>query len=96
MRTGVRVALTTERNARSRLWWRHEEHSVGSTIVDERHPNLADPSYEPSDEELQGLANRAFAGLREAEIALQEKLRHDIAREREHALARLQVAGPRR
>jgi hypothetical protein len=56
------------------------------------HPNLADPSYEPSDEELAGLSKRAFAGLKDAELALQEMLRREIARERELALARLQLA----
>ena len=28
--------------------------------------NLADPAYEPSDEELEGLVRDAFAGLAEA------------------------------
>lgn len=64
--------------------------------MQERRPNLADPSYEPSDEELAGLAKRAFAGLKEAELARQAKLRSDIARERELALARLQLPGNHR
>jgi hypothetical protein len=64
--------------------------------VNEPHPNLADPSYEPSDEELIGLAKRAFAGLKEADRARQEKLRSDIARERELAFARLGLTENRR
>lgn len=28
--------------------------------------NLADPDFEPSDDELKGLMTRAFAGIREA------------------------------
>jgi hypothetical protein len=65
-------------------------------IVNDRHPNLADPDYEPSDDELAGLTKRAFAGVKEAERLRLEKLRSDIAREREEALARLGSEGPNR
>jgi hypothetical protein len=65
-------------------------------VVNDRHPNLADPDYEPSDEELAGLTKRAFAGVKEAERLRIEKLRGDVARAREEALARLGSAGSER
>ena len=57
-------------------------------IVDARAPNLSDPDYEPSDEELVGLSKRAFAGLKDAEDARLQQLRSDLVRAREEALAR--------
>lgn len=51
--------------------------------------NLADPSYEPSDEELQGLAHRAFADVRESRERALTELRRRIAEERARVLARL-------
>jgi hypothetical protein len=54
---------------------------------------VADPDYEPSDEELIGLAQRAFAHVKEADRARLEKLRSDIARAREEALAQLRGSG---
>ena len=65
-------------------------------MVNDRHPNLADPEYEPSDEELAGLTKRAFAGVKEAERLRVEKLRGDVARAREEALARLGSEGSNR
>jgi hypothetical protein len=53
--------------------------------------NLADPSFEPSDEVLVGLAQRAFAGVGEAHRAALVKLRAAIATAREEALGRLGV-----
>lgn len=51
--------------------------------------NLADPEFEPSDEQLRDLSTRAFAGVREAhELALQ-KLRTDITAARGDALRSL-------
>lgn len=52
-------------------------------------PNLADPDYEPTDEELIGLAQRAFAHVRENHERSLRKLREEIAEERKRALARL-------
>lgn len=52
--------------------------------------NLADPSFEPTDEELQGLSARAFAGVRAAHERALAKLRLDIAAARDEALARLE------
>jgi hypothetical protein len=52
-------------------------------------PDLADPSYEPSDEELIGLAQRAFADVRQKHESSLIRLRQEIAEERARALARL-------
>lgn len=51
--------------------------------------NLADPSFEPTDEQLIGLATRAFAGVRPARERAMAKLRADIAAAREEALTSL-------
>lgn len=51
--------------------------------------NLADPAYEPSDDELLGLMRDAFGGLKEArEVSLIE-MRERIARLEQEARARL-------
>jgi len=55
----------------------------------ERKVNLADPEFEPTDEELIELAHRAFAGVAKANEATQAKLRADIAALREESLRRL-------
>jgi hypothetical protein len=52
-------------------------------------PNLADPTVEPTDEELEGLARRAFAHVRADHEASLIRLRQEIARERELVLAAL-------
>jgi len=51
--------------------------------------NLADPSFEPTDEDLIGLSKRAFAHVREAQEDSLRKLRADIAVARKAALERL-------
>lgn len=48
--------------------------------------NLADPSCEPSDAELQGLSSRAFANVRAAHAARMEGLRKAIEAERANVL----------
>ena len=58
-------------------------------VVNAAQPNLADPDYEPSDEQITGLMKRGFAGLKDAERVRLERLRSDIAQAREEALARL-------
>ena len=51
--------------------------------------NLADPAYEPSDDELVGLMHDAFGGLKEArEVSLTE-MRERIARLEQEARVRL-------
>jgi hypothetical protein len=57
--------------------------------------NLADPAFEPSGEQLQSLAGRAFAGVREAREASMERLRLAIARERERVLVSLRETATR-
>ena len=57
--------------------------------------DLSDPSFEPSDEQLIGLATRAFAGVKEANERSLERLRLEIAREREKALQRLREPSQR-
>ncbi|MBX3192682.1 MAG: hypothetical protein KF819_37200 [Labilithrix sp.] len=52
--------------------------------------NLADPDFEPSDEQLIGLSARAFAGVREAHRQSQRELREKIAKARADALAALE------
>jgi hypothetical protein len=42
-------------------------------------PNLADPNVEPTDEELQGLAHDAFAGVAAENQASRDRLRQRIA-----------------
>jgi hypothetical protein len=51
--------------------------------------NLADPSFEPSDEQLIGLAARAFAGVEERHKQALAKLRAEIAAAREQSLRAL-------
>ncbi len=45
----------------------------------ERRVNLSDPEFEPTDEELQGLSRRAFAGVAAAHEASLVRLRAEIA-----------------
>jgi len=51
--------------------------------------NLADPEFEPSDEDLLGLAKRAFGHIRQQQENASRKLRVDIANARRAALERL-------
>lgn len=52
--------------------------------------NLSDPAFEPSDEDLIGLARRAFAHVRADQEAAARKLRAEIAVARAAAMGRLQ------
>ncbi len=49
--------------------------------------DLADPSFEPTDEQLAGLAKRAFAGVAEAHAKTQARLRAEIAKASAESLA---------
>ncbi len=51
--------------------------------------NLADPDFEPTDEDLIGLSKRAFAHVREEHEASLRRLRVEIAAARKAALERL-------
>jgi hypothetical protein len=48
--------------------------------------NLADPSFEPTDEQLQDLSRRAFAGVAEANAEALVRLRAQINAARQEAL----------
>jgi hypothetical protein len=52
--------------------------------------DLADPEFEPSDEDLIGLSRRAFAGVPEAHNTVLEEVRAKIARAREESLRSLE------
>jgi hypothetical protein len=54
-------------------------------------PNLADPEFEPSDEQLQELSRAAFAHLAEARRESDERLRREIAELRQKALDSLKI-----
>lgn len=49
--------------------------------------NLADPNYEPTDEDLQRLSREAFSGLSEQEIEMEARLRREVSALRIEALA---------
>jgi len=53
--------------------------------------DLADPAFEPSDEQLIGLAARAFAGVEARHQQALAKLRAEIAAAREQALRALEI-----
>jgi len=53
--------------------------------------NLADPTFEPTDEDLIGLSKRAFAHVREQHEDSLRKLRVDIATARQAAMERLRL-----
>lgn len=58
--------------------------------------NLADPSFEPTDEQLQELSRRAFAGVAAAHANSLAKLRAEIAAARQEALRALEQRGGRK
>lgn len=59
--------------------------------------NLADPDFEPSDDQLKGLMTRAFAGVREARERNLVEMRARIARLQLEAMASFEArSAPRR
>jgi hypothetical protein len=48
--------------------------------------NLADPDFEPTDEQLIGLSKRAFANVAHDRAQALKLLRQQISEQREHAL----------
>lgn len=56
------------------------------------HPDLTDPSFEPTDEQLRELSKRAFAHLAEERLQSDARLKAEIARLTEEALRRLHEA----
>jgi hypothetical protein len=57
--------------------------------------NLADPSFEPTDEQLMGLSRRAFAGVAASHSAALARLRAEIAAARDEVLRALESQRPR-
>jgi hypothetical protein len=55
---------------------------------------LADPTFEPTDEDLIGLSKRAFAHVGEAREASLRKLRTEIAAARTASMERLRAKWP--
>jgi predicted small metal-binding protein len=55
---------------------------------------LADPAFEPTDEDLIGLSKRAFAHVRDAHQESLHKMREDIAAASKSALERLHAVRP--
>ena len=53
--------------------------------------NLADPDFEPTDEQLIGLSKRAFAGVPEANARALQKMRAEIAAAGEVSLRALEA-----
>lgn len=56
--------------------------------------NLADPDYEPTDEDLERLMRDAFAGIREAREESLRQMRERIARLSAEVLERLHAEWP--
>ena len=56
--------------------------------------NLADPAFEPTDEDLIGLSKRAFAHVREEHEESLRKIREEITAARKAALDRLYAMKP--
>jgi hypothetical protein len=57
--------------------------------------DLSDPSFEPSDEQLEGLSKRAFAGVAASHAAALARLRADVAEARKATLIALEKRGGR-
>jgi hypothetical protein len=55
---------------------------------------LADPAFEPTDDDLIGLSKRAFAHVRDAREESLRKMRAEIAVARKAALERLHAKWP--
>jgi hypothetical protein len=58
--------------------------------------DLADPDFEPTDEQLEGLMKRAFAGVGAAHEAALARIRAEIATARAEVLRALAARGPRK
>lgn len=59
----------------------------------DRAKDLADPAFEPTDDELVDLGRRACAGVREAMAKQHRILLEEIAAERNAVMTRLREAG---
>lgn len=79
-------------NRHSRADWQFPTGDATLKVMDSK--RLANPAFEPSDEDLIGLSKRAFAHVREAREASLEKLRAEIAAARKASLERLYAKWP--
>ena len=64
--------------------------------VTERRIDLSDPGFEPTDEELVGLAHRAFAGVKERHEAALARIRAEIATVTQRSLLAIDARGAAR
>jgi hypothetical protein len=73
--------------------WRFPTHD-GSLGEMDGPKRLSDPAFEPTDEDLIGLSERAFAHVRDAHDASLRQLREDIATARREAMEWLRKKRP--
>jgi hypothetical protein len=66
----------------------------GNLIVMDEGKRLADPDFEPTDDDLVGLSKRAFAHVPAAREESLRKMREEIAAARKSALERLRTKWP--
>jgi hypothetical protein len=66
----------------------------GNLGVMDEPKRLADPDFEPTDEDLIGLSKRAFAHIRAAHEESLRKMREEIAAASKAALERLRATRP--
>ena len=74
---------------RPRHAWQSDPEAPIFLGVSDRRIDLADPAFEPTDEELIGLSRRAFAGVRERHEAALARIRAQIAEATEQSLRAL-------
>lgn len=65
------------------------DRTLGARYVESMRGNLADPDYEPTDEELSSFMRRAFADVGSRHERALKELHEQIAEERRLVLARL-------
>ena len=73
--------------------WRFPRHDANLNVMDEP-KRLADPGFEPTDEDLVGISKRAFAHVPAAREESLRKMRGEIAAARKSALDRLRAMRP--
>jgi hypothetical protein len=73
--------------------WRFAVHDATLNTMDEP-KRLADPAFEPTDDDLIGLSKRAFAHVPRAREESLRKMRDQIAAARKSALDRLKTRWP--
>ena len=89
--TGLRALSEVRRQEPSRVGDADDDAECYAPPRMTAHPNLADPDFEPTDEQLQELSRAAFAHLGVARRESDEKLRREIAELREQVLRSLKL-----